>query len=182
MLCASGPYRYWLKAEVTLLEGQQSKGTCLFIMLNPATQDNQEHSSSHGTRERCKCLAKKWRYGTLVDCNLFPKRGTPSQPVASENDASAEPNNDRHLLLAAQDADIIVCAWGGDGAGKGRAYAVVQMLVDRGFSHKLHTLGFTQSNNQPRHPKPRNPQQWPKPTDLTPWTGVEQWLSERGKR
>ena len=179
MLCASGPYRYWLKADVTLPEGQQSRGTCLFIMLNPATKEDQEHSSSHGTRERCKYLAEQWGYGTLVDCNLFPKRGTPSRFVASESNESAEPDNDKHLLLAAQDADLIVCAWGGDGAINRRAYEVVQMLVGKGFSHKLHTLGFTQSNHQPRHPKPRNPQQWPKPTDLQPWSDVERWLTER---
>jgi hypothetical protein len=59
------------------------------------------------------------------------------------------PENDFHLLEAADQASLIVCGWGAYGAHRGRAAEVTALL--RGAGHTLYALGFTR-DGQPRHP------------------------------
>lgn len=187
-------YRYWLEAR---LPGGPA-GVCLFLMLNPNKAD---HDRSDETIDRCKRLAQECGYGTLWVGNLFPVRGGnsnalprdrmgPHQPTGGfggcplcRNDARNDLHvNDRHIRKAAENAGIIVCAWGGKGGVSGRGREVVRMLIGEGHKDRLYTFGLTKVEQQPRHAKPQLRGQWPKPEDLRPWSGVEQWLTESGNR
>ena len=69
MICShDGKYRYWKEVELS-----DRYGVCLFLMLNPATEDEsvQRH---HRTLEKCKKFVRQWGYGTLWTCNLFALR------------------------------------------------------------------------------------------------------------
>ena len=135
-----GKFRYRLEVKVS-----GKLGTCLFIMLNPGTEEGNE-DRPHPTRERCKRFAEHWGYGTLVDCNLFASRS--SKPV----DLVVGPENDAHLLSVAQGADIIVCAWGNGGRHQGRGAQVIKMLIDAGHRKKMYRLGSLTAQGEPRHP------------------------------
>ena len=192
-------YRYWLEATLENNGEQEGTGVCLFLMLNPNRAD---YDRSDETVDRCKHLACEWGYGILWVCNLFPVRGgnwnrLPQGRMGPRlhevngfngcefcrNDAHDGLHvNDRHIMEAASRANRIVCAWGGKGAFDQRGREVVRMLVAAGHQDRLYTFGLTQTERQPRHAKPQLRGLWPKPEDLTPWTDVEQWLTERRSR
>ena len=142
--CGDQKYRYFLK--VPLSDGA---GVCLFLMLNPGSRD--EDRKRHPTRERCESLAQEWGYGELWTCNLFALR-SPNPKDLRNRDDSIGPDNDRHILQAARQADIIVCAWGNHGGYMERAGEVVSMLREVGAGERLHTLGELTKQGQPRHP------------------------------
>ena len=137
---ADGKYRYRL--EVTLSD---KPGICLFLMLNPGTEEGRE-DRPHPTRKKCKDFAQEWYCGTLVGCNLFASRS--SKPVNLE----VGPDNDQHILAAAQSADIIICAWGNGGRRQGRSSHVIKMLTDAGHRKKMFRLGSLTQKGEPRHP------------------------------
>jgi hypothetical protein len=60
------------------------------------------------------------------------------------------PDNDRHILDGARQADKIICAWGSKGDHLGRATHVTAML--RSAGHELWCLRLTPKSNQPEHP------------------------------
>ena len=137
---ANGRYRYRLEVKIS-----DDPSACLFIMLNPGTEEGNE-DRPHSTREKCKKFAEHWGYGTLVDCNLFASRS--SKPV----NLVVGPENDAHILAAAQNADIIVCAWGNGGSQQGRGSQVITMLINAGHRKKMFRLGSLTAVNEPRHP------------------------------
>ena len=167
--CGDQEHRYFLK--VPLSGGAR---VCLFLMLNPGSRD--EDRKRHPTRKRCEGFAQEWGYGELWTCNLFAHRSPNPRDLRSAADPVG-PDNDRHILQAARQAAIIVCAWGGWRGAHGRARQVARTLIDEGQSAKLHTLGFTKSGN-PKHPKPQNPNDWPKADALSQWqrSHIERWL------
>lgn len=137
----SGCRRYRYSLEQSWGEG----GKVLFIMLNPSTADERLDDP---TVRRCWGFAATWGYGRAEVCNLFAFRATDPREMLAEPHPVG-PNNDSHLIHAAAEADLIVCAWGVHGAHLGRAEHVTAMLrFDR---RVLHALGFTQGG-QPRHP------------------------------
>ena len=190
-------YRYWLEARVESTSEQIDNRICLFLMLNPNKAGKER---SDATVERCKYLACAWGYHILWICNLLPVRRGDSNalPVLPEermgpyrpesaafagcalcrSDSNDDLDiNDLHVMEAAHQASRIVCAWGGEGSKTGRSRDVIRKLIDAGHERKLHTLGFTA--NEPRHAKPRRVEQWPKPDDLTQWSGVRAWLAAK---
>ena len=186
-------YRYWLEATLENHGKQAGTGACLFLMLNPNKADRDR---SDATIDRCKTLAQEWGYGTLWVCNLLPVRGgnwnaLPKDPMGPyrpeggfngcalcRNDAHDGLHvNDRHIVEAAFRANRIVCAWGGKGSVNERGREIVRMLVAAGHQDRLYTFGLTKTDRQPRHAKPQLRGLWPQPTDLKPWTDVEQWLT-----
>ena len=145
IICSSdGKYRYWKEVRLS-----DQRGVCLFIMLNPATED-ENVPKYHRTLEKCKKFAQRWGYGVLWTCNLFALRS----PVPTKLKISSDPigpDNDSYILKYARQANKIVCAWGNDGAYLGRGVQVVRMLEGSGFSHKIFDLGLTKKH-QPKHP------------------------------
>lgn len=142
-------------------------------MLNPS---NANERKPDATVDRCKVLTIDWSVGRLLICNLFASRSPNPRDIRGAADPVG-PDNDRHILQAARQADIIVCAWGGWRGAPARARQVARTLVDEGQSAKLHTLGFTKSRS-PKHPKPQNPNDWPKADALSQWqrSHIERWL------
>ena len=106
----SGLYRYELHRE-----WDKDKGKVLFIMLNPSTTDGWEDDL---TTIRCVNFAKKWGYGGLMIGNIYPfraKRPKDLRRWTTEHDwkiIDAYEYNVIHVNAMAEQAEIIVCAWG----------------------------------------------------------------------
>lgn len=135
-----GNHRYTLRRT-----WDETKGTVLFVMLNPSTAD--EHTLDP-TCTRCRVYAEEWGYGELLVGNIFSYRATDPDDLKE----ARRPNgtlNDVYLRQMAQDAHLIVCAWGVEGDHRGRGREVAELLDAEG--HTLHHLGLTQDGH-PRHP------------------------------
>jgi hypothetical protein len=116
-----------------------------FLMLNPSTADEFQLDPSC---TRARVYAERWGYGSLIVTNLFGWRAT--DPGAMK--AVPEPvgrGNDRAILRAAQEADIVVCAWGNHGAHLERSASVLDLLKKARIS--LHALRMNGAG-EPAHP------------------------------
>lgn len=95
-----------------------------FIMLNPSTADEMVDDP---TIRRCIGFAHRLGFASLTVGNLFAYRATdPADLRRAENPIG--PDNDRHLLAIADDAEMVICAWGAHGAHMGRGQAVRSLL------------------------------------------------------
>ncbi len=123
----------------------EAKPVANFLMLNPSTADEFQLDPSC---TRARVYAERWGYGALIVTNLFGWRATDP----AEMKVAREPigrGNDRAILAAAREAQIVVCAWGNHGAHLGRSAAVKKMLVDTGirtFVLRVNACG------EPAHP------------------------------
>ena len=135
-----GKYRYNL-----LRYWDTNKPYVMFVMLNPSIADARIDDS---TITRCMKYALFWGYGGIVVCNLFAFRGAkPEDMLAAEDPIGSD--NDHILSEQAQDAEIIVCAWGTDGSYLNRSKEVVKILKTSGTP--LNFLKLTKSG-EPGHP------------------------------
>jgi len=105
----SGLYRYELHRE-----WDKKKGKVLFIMLNPSTADGDKDDL---TTIRCMNFAKKWGYGGIMIGNIYPfraKRPRDLKKWIDDDTISLESysSNVAHVEEMAEQADLIVCAWG----------------------------------------------------------------------
>lgn len=143
-----GKYRYELCRS-----WEPEKGYALIIGLNPSTANSQ---TDDPTIRRCVEFAKSWGYGELIMANLFAYRATDPKVMKSAVDPVG-PDNDDFLNALAEDAKVIVAAWGNHGTHRGRNLEVVGMLEN------LHCLKLTKSG-QPMHPlylpKTLTPKRW----------------------
>jgi hypothetical protein len=131
-------YRYCLTRE---WYSQQPR--VLWIMLNPSTADATEDDP---TVRRCIDFTRRWNYGSLTVCNLFAWRATdPEWLLKVPNPVG--PDNDAHICLQAQSANLIVAAWGSHNAVGTRAIDIYREIHGR----NVFCLGTTQ-NGSPRHP------------------------------
>ena len=92
----------------------EDKGKALFIMLNPSTADEKTDDL---TTRRCINFAKKWGYGGIMIGNIYPFRAKRPKDLKKwlDNDfgvACSLWENQVHTGEMAEQADIIVCAWG----------------------------------------------------------------------
>lgn len=136
-------YRYQLIREWA----DGDRGLLCWIMLNPSTADALDDDP---TIRRCVGFAHAWGFTGIVVVNLFAMR-TP-KPTALIKGWKlgwniTGPDNDAWIMEAADDSEMIVCAWGGHGGRWGRDVRVRKLLKD----FELHTLGFT-TGGQPMHP------------------------------
>jgi hypothetical protein len=113
-----------------------------FICLNPSTADE---SVDDPTVRKCVKFARSWGYDALCITNLFAYRATDPRQMKSVADPVGLGNN-RRLLQIADDASLIVAAWGRDGVHLHRSAAVRRLL--RSFD--LHYLRITLG--EPWHP------------------------------
>lgn len=113
-----GLYRYSLTREW----GHSGQPSAVFIMLNPSTADAEKDDA---TIRKCIGFAKLWGCGRLVVGNLFAVRATNPKDMLKAADPVGPDNRD-HLERICQHAgkeldpgevrDIVVCAWGNNGA------------------------------------------------------------------
>ena len=94
----------------------EDKGKVLFIMLNPSTAN---HIENDLTTIRCINFAEKWGYGGIMIGNIYPFRAKrPKDLKKWKSDdrywslKSEVRDNKNHVGDMAQQADMIVCAWG----------------------------------------------------------------------
>ena len=98
----------------------EDKGRVLFIMLNPSTAN---HIENDLTTIRCINFAEKWGYGGIMIGNVYPFRAKRPKDLRKwiknyKYDSKYHKfyNQDRVIEMAEQ-ADMIVCAWGCNNPG-----------------------------------------------------------------
>lgn len=113
-------YRYTLK----IVWHPENPRLVQWIGLNPSTADEFQDDP---TVRRCKEFARRWGYGGIVMTNLFAWRDTdPEKMKAVPNPVG--PDNDRWLWEWSGKVDLVVAAWGNDGAHMNRAAAVRHLI------------------------------------------------------
>lgn len=103
-------YRYTLKRHVGELGS--TRGTLLWVMLNPSTADE---STDDPTIRKCVSFTRRWSYSSLSVVNLYAMRATkPVDLWAAELDGIdvIGPENDNTIVTEALKAEGIVAAWG----------------------------------------------------------------------
>ena len=84
-------------------------------MLNPSTSDAIHDDL---TTVRCVNFAKKWGYGGIMIGNIYPFRAKRPKDLkkwiknSEVYEYYRELDNENHVYDMAQQADMIVCAWG----------------------------------------------------------------------
>lgn len=119
----------------------ENQPNVMFIGLNPSTADETEDDP---TVRRCKGFAKSWGYGGLIMANIFAYRATEPEIMKSAKDPIG-PENDEWLLKLAQQATLVIGAWGNHGKFKSRGKIVVDSISD------LYCLKMNETGH-PTHP------------------------------
>jgi hypothetical protein len=113
----------------------------MFIGLNPSTADE---STNDPTLNRCINYAKSWGYGGVCMGNLFAYRATDPVDMKAAIDPIGS-DNDMWLRQLAKESEIIIAAWGNDGAYMGRSQQVIKLIPN------LYCLKINKSG-EPAHP------------------------------
>ena len=94
----------------------EDKKKVLFIMLNPSTAN---HVQNDLTTIRCINFAEKWGYGGIMIGNIYPFRAKRPKDLRKwlnefiySDGHGATKTNETHVKEMAEQADMIVCAWG----------------------------------------------------------------------
>lgn len=149
--CRKYRYTLWREWGIDLLTDctGDAKGTnsyVMFIGLNPSTADE---TNDDPTIRKCVGYAQRWGYGALCMTNLFALRATDPRVMKMAHEPIGE-DNPLTILRVALNADMIICAWGRDGAYLNRGDRVITNLRDNGIK-KMHHLGLN-SDGTPKHP------------------------------
>lgn len=113
----------------------------MFIGLNPSTADE---TVDDPTLRRTMDFARRWGFGGVGNGNLFAFRATDPKAMRAAEDPVG-PDNDAWLRRLADEAGLVVAAWGNHGAFLERSAAVRRALPD------LHVLKLNASG-EPAHP------------------------------
>ena len=113
----------------------------MFIGLNPSTADE---TKDDPTIRRCIAFAKAWGYSGLYMANLFAFRATDPREMKKAF-SPVGPSNDHHLVRIAEDAGVVIAAWGQHGTHLNRDKAVRSLVPG------LHYLRLTKEGH-PGHP------------------------------
>jgi len=113
----------------------------MFIGLNPSAANENKDDP---TIKRCIEFSKSWGYGGLVVGNLFAYVSqNPNEMMRFSEPVGLE--NNQWLLKLAEEAELVVAAWGDDGAFRNRGSEVRRLIPD------LHCLKLNKSG-EPSHP------------------------------
>jgi hypothetical protein len=113
----------------------------MFVGLNPSAADEIQDDP---TARKCMRFAESYGYGGIILANLFAYWATdPRKLKVARNPVG--PDNDHWLTRLADEARIIIAAWGACGSFMGRDCVVMDLLGE------VHCLGFTKEG-RPRHP------------------------------
>ncbi len=137
-------YRYCLQRVVS----DRGAGTVTFVMLNPATADEQQDDP---TIRRCLGFARDWGFRKLYVVNLSPFRAPNPKLLQAEGDEPLDIQeiNTQYVRQAVHVADLVVAAWGVYGDMYGRDRRVLQLMTEAGC--RVFCLGTTKAGH-PRHP------------------------------
>ncbi|MGB1202745.1 MAG: DUF1643 domain-containing protein, partial [Alloalcanivorax venustensis] len=124
----------------------QNERVCNFLMLNPSTADEKQDDP---TTQRCVSFAEAAGCGWLHVTNLFAFRATEPADMKAAADPVG-PENDERIREVAYAADVVVAAWGADGAHLGRADHVLTSVLAEPAKLIL-ALRLT-NGGQPWHP------------------------------
>ena len=150
---AANEYRYRLSRV-----WDASLPTALFVMMNPSTADPLVDDR---TVFRCRRFAVAWGYGRLLVGNTFAYRCTHQKRLLETPDPVG-PLNNRHLLAMAEEASLIVFAYGTPHARlRKRGLQVAELFREHG--HRLHVLALSQTG------VPKHPLYLPGDLEPTPW-------------
>ena len=123
----------------------KSKPKVLFIMLNPSTADAMDDDA---TTIRCINYAKRWGFGSIMIGNIYPYRTkSPKELMAWKifgSRYSIFKDNQRHVEMMIDSADLIVCAWGSNYQG------IPKWLKELDVSQ--HYLELCKDGLTPKHP------------------------------
>jgi len=97
---------------------------------------------------RARRYAERWGYGALIVTNIFGWRATDPAQMKAVRDPVGRGNN-RAILRAARESQLVVCAWGNHGAHLGRSQHVLALLRSAGVP--LHALRVNGAG-EPAHP------------------------------
>jgi len=137
-----GKYRYELRRTWWNWTAPQ---LVMFIMLNPSTADD---VIDDATITRCINYAMAWGYGGLIVGNLFGHRSKDKKQIRKQADPVGK-DNDRILLEAALEADMVICAWGNDGKFMDRSRQILSLLRENGINPQMLTMT---KQGEPGHP------------------------------
>ena len=160
-ISGDGKYRYRLWRNLQSSLEKETKGTVVFVMLNPSTAD---HRVDDPTIRRCMGFAMDWGYTRLEVVNLSPIRAKDPQHLIWARDEGwqmpCDVTNAWMVEEVLEQANLVVAAWGANVERCGletQAESVTELCED------LHVLGLTK-NGHPRHPlyMPRDakPKRW----------------------
>lgn len=135
-------WRYSLYRNLT----PAASPTMNVIGLNPSTAT--EHVDDPTIR-RCIGFAKTFFCGRLVMTNLFAYRATDPKDLLAMHRVAQGVKNDEHILREAQQAQIVVAAWGVHGSFRDRGNEVMGLLVRNHIA--VHCFGITKDGH-PKHP------------------------------
>lgn len=142
ILSACGLYRYYLSRNL----GGEAGARVLFVMLNPSTADA---TTDDPTIRRCMAFARREGGSVLDVVNLYGLRSPEPKALRGVADPVG-PDNDTHLRLCLQFADLVIFGWGADeGPIRGRSKVVGDLALALGRTPQC--LGTTKSG-APRHP------------------------------
>lgn len=137
---ACGTYRYALTRTMGLW---LDNGTVLFVGLNPSTATAE---TDDPTIRRCVAFARRWGYGRYVMANLHALRSTDPKGLRLVDDPVG-PENAARVLSMADDADLVICAWGANWLAPG----AIQIASTLRQHPKARHLGLTKDGH-PKHP------------------------------
>ena len=136
-------YRYRLTRRVGLTDDAVT-----FVMLNPSTADE---THDDPTIRRCIDFANRWGFGWLHVVNLSPLRATDPKELLAAGLESKEVwfENLEHIVGAALASNMVIAAWGVDGATENRDCHVMGELREN--VGMVYCLGLTKDGH-PKHP------------------------------
>lgn len=156
VLSKCGTYRYQLTRT-----WDPDLPAFLFVMLNPSTADA---SHDDPTIRRCMRFVKDNGGGSLLVGNLYAYRATDPR-VLDEVPDPIGPRNGHHLHHLADQAGLIVAAWGANpNRGRYRDRVKVQQWGPF-FQRAVYALGVTKAGH------PRHPLYLPASAPLQTWAG-----------
>ena len=136
----SNRYRYNLWRSIP----GGTKGTVLFIMLNPSTADAMANDP---TIRRCMGFAERFGHCRLEVVNLYAYRSTDPANLATCDDPVG-PENFAYIEMAAAQAELVIAAWGVNALSVPHVNHVTTLVRN----HKdVMCLGKTKAGH-PRHP------------------------------
>lgn len=120
------------------------------IMKNPSTAGIERSDATIG---KVEAWAARRGYGSLVVVNLFARRATHPCDLNLESYAAVVgAENDRHILDAAVDVDVIVAAWGNpNGIALHRYDRRIREVHALLGARSLHIVGPLTRAGYPRH-------------------------------